>query len=56
MTVFIIVINTVYTIYSVYQTAVIVLIGALIYFIVLFILNKQIKDDAFRTLGIKWIY
>ncbi len=40
---------------SVLQTIMAVLIGAIIYFLVLLKLNKQIRDDAFRTLKITWI-
>jgi O-antigen/teichoic acid export membrane protein len=37
------------------QTIMMVMIGAAIYFLVLLKLNKQIRDDAFRTFKINWI-
>jgi O-antigen/teichoic acid export membrane protein len=40
---------------STLQTIVMVLTGAVIYFFMLLILNKQIRNDAFRTLKITWI-
>jgi len=40
---------------SAFQTILKVLIGAVIYFLMLLKLNKQIYDDAFRTLKITWI-
>jgi O-antigen/teichoic acid export membrane protein len=40
---------------SALQTILMVLTGAVIYFLVLLKLNKQIRDDAFRTLKITWI-
>jgi O-antigen/teichoic acid export membrane protein len=40
---------------STLQTILMVLAGAVIYFLVLLKLNKQIRDDAFRTLKITWI-
>ena len=40
---------------STFQTILMVLTGAAIYFLVLLKLNKQIRDDAFRTLKITWI-
>lgn len=40
---------------SALQTLLMVLTGAVIYFLVLLKLNKQIRDDAFRTLKITWI-
>jgi len=40
---------------SAFQTFMLVMIGAAIYFLVLLKLNKQLRDDAFRTLKITWI-
>ncbi len=40
---------------SLFLTVTMVLTGAVIYFLVLLKLNKQIRDDAFRTLKITWI-
>lgn len=37
------------------QTIAMVIIGAIIYFIVLLKLNQQLRDDALRTLKIRWI-
>ncbi|MFA5103535.1 MAG: polysaccharide biosynthesis C-terminal domain-containing protein [Candidatus Thermoplasmatota archaeon] len=38
-----------------FQIFLMVLVGAAVYFIVLLKLNKQLRDDAFRTLKITWI-
>jgi O-antigen/teichoic acid export membrane protein len=40
---------------SALQTILMVLTGAVIYFLVLLKLNKQIRDDVFKTLKITWI-
>jgi O-antigen/teichoic acid export membrane protein len=40
---------------SSFQTIAMVITGAVIYFLVLLKLNKPLRDDAFRTLKIRWI-